>query len=421
MSGPGFDPYFAQASGRVCNPCVNNPAYGPPPPGGCGGGYIGPVINGTGPGPFPNNGGPFKNPCPLKSFCDPSLANSCAARPIVNPSGPRRIVTTWRINYLISNRTQQASHVDPELINPWGIVIFNNQLWITNNGTDRITNYDLFGNRLLGSISVRDPYHNSTFPTGIAVNCNSGFNVSNGASTKSGVFITCTEHGTVHTYNPNIDPLNSFLVLNNQLSGVIVVYKGLAIANGVLYLADFYQGHIDVFDSGYSRLYGFHFIDGDSSDPIPLDFGPTNIVHIGCFLYVPWAKRDPTVTLQAIDGPGLGYISVFNLDGSFVRRFTSRGVLNNPWAIIPAPCECGFPPGSLLVSNHGDGRINVFDCNGRYVGPMLSQSGLPMTIEGLRGLAPHYADFNEIFWTAAHVENIEGLAGSMVKDQVIEF
>ncbi len=362
-----------------------------------------------------------KDPCPLKSFCDPGLANTCAPKPIVNPCGPRRAVTTWKVNYLISNRANLASHTDPELINPWGIIIYNNQLWVANGSTDSITNYDLFGNLLLNSISVRDASHNSSFPTGIAINCNGGFSVSNGTTTKSGLFLAATEHGTVHTYNPNVDPLNSFLVLNQQLTGEVAVYKGLAIANNTLYLADFFQGHIDVFDSSYNRINGFHFVDGDTIDPIPLDYAPNNIVNIGCFLFVLYARRDPNVTVHDLDGPGHGYISVFNLEGGFIRRFTSRGVLNSPWAMIPAPCECGFPPGSFLVGNNGDGRINAFDCNGRYIGPLLNQAGLPIVIEGLWGLAPHYTDFNEIYFASAPDENVDGLVGSIVKDQIIYF
>ncbi len=362
-----------------------------------------------------------KSPCALKSFCDPGLASACVPRPIINPCGPRRAVTTWKINYLVSNRTNYAAHTDPELINPWGIVIYNNQLWVANGTTDTITNYDLFGNRILGAISVRDAAHNSSFPTGLAINCGGGFSVSNGTTTKAGLFLTATEVGTVHTYNPNVDPLNSFIVLNQQLTGEVSVYKGLAVANNTMYLANFFQGTIDVFDASYNRINGFHFVDGDTCDPIPLDYAPNNIVNIGCFMYVLYARRDPNVTVHDLDGPGHGYISVFNLEGGFIRRFASRGVLNSPWAMIPAPCECGFPPGSFLVGNNGDGRINAFDCNGRYIGPLLGQAGLPLVIEGLWGMAPHYSDFNEIYFASAPDENTDGLVGSIVRDQIIYF
>lgn len=410
---------------KVCNPCTNDPQYNAPPcpprPMSCGTVECGPPRPRCGPnGCLP----PCKDPCPLKSFCDPGLTNTCANQPIVNPCAPRRSVTTWKVNYLSSNRNNYAAHIDLDLVNPWGIVCYNNQLWVANGTSDTVTHYDLFGNKLVNTMLVRDAAHKSAFPTGIAVNCGEGsnnFTVSNGTITKSATFLICTEYGTIHAANPTVDPLNTYLVLNQQLTGEIAVYKGLAVANGIMYLADFFQGHIDVFNSSYDRVFNFNFIDGDTSDPIPLDYGPNNIVHIGCYLYVIWARRDPNIPVHDLNGPGHGYISVFNLDGSFVRRFTSRGVLNSPWAMIPAPCECGFPPGSFLVGNNGDGRINIFDCNGRYVGPLLNQAGLPICIEGLWGLAPHYAEFSQIFFTSTTDEDLTGILGSITKDQVINF
>ena len=385
-----------------CDTCINDPLYNP-------------QTN--------NNGMPpmTKNPCPLKSFCDPGLSNTCESKPIVSPFGPRRAVTTWKVNYLVSNQMNAAATFDPDLINPWGIAVYNNQLWVANNTSDGFTNYDLFGNKILGTIGIRDAAHNSSFPTGIAINCGMGFLVSNGVISKPALLLTVTEHGTVHGYNPLVDAQNSSPILNMQLTGIVYVFRGIALANNTLYIANFFQGIIDVFDSSYERLLGFHFVDGDTIDPLPLDYGPNNIVYIGCFLYVLYARKNPNINVDDLEGPGHGFISVFNLDGSFVKRFTSRGVLNAPWAMIPAPCECGFPPGSFLVGNNGDGRINIFDCAGRYVGPLLNQAGLPITIEGLWGLAPHYTDFNEIFFSSAPVELTDGFIGNIIKDQVIYF
>ena len=411
---PSYPLYNQFYSGQCCNPCNRDPLYnGQLGNGQIGNGQIGNGQLGNG---QPN---PCKDLCPLKSFCDPGLATTCNPRPIVDPSGPRRAVTTWRVNFLVSNRSALAAHSDTNLVNPWGIVIYNNQLWISNNASDSITNYDIYGNKLLAVISVRDAVHNSSHPTGIVVNCESGFNVTSGSSTRAALFISCTEHGTVHAYNPNVDPLDSFLVLNQQLTGLTTVFKGLAVANNTLYLADFFNARIEVFDSTFNRLTGFHFIDGDTIDPIPIDYAPNNIVRIGCFLYVLYARKDINVTVHDWDGPGHGFVSVFGFDGSFIRRFTSRGVLNSPWAMIPAPCECGFPPGSFLIGNNGDGRINIFDCNGKYVGPMLNMSGFPISIDGLWGLAPLYAEFNQIFFTASADEDTEGLVGSITKDQII--
>lgn len=355
-----------------------------------------------------------------KAYYDPNLANGCNNAPLMKP-GVKRSVVTWKLNYLVSNRQNLATNRDLLLLNPWGIVVYQNQLWVVNDGTDTITNYDLFGNKVLGSISLRSAFQNASQPTALVVNCGGGFSVSSNSIGRSSQFLICGEHGTVQAYSPAVNPTQAYLVLNMQLTGDVSVYKGLALANDTLYLADFFRREIDVFDANYNRLIGFPFMDNDGSMPIPLTYSPYNIVHIGCYLYVLYAEKDPNIPMRTLDGPGHGFISVFNLDGSFVRRFTSRGVLDSPWAMIPAPCVCGIPPGSFLVGNNGDGRINIFDCDGKFVGPMLGQSGLPIVIEGLRGMAPHYTDFAEIFYTASPDQNIDGMLGSLVAGQVIEF
>lgn len=392
----------------ACQPCIGN-IYGVPVR--CPNG-----ITPAGMGPF------NKNVCPLKSFCDPGLANNCGVVPIVNPFSIPQAVPTWRISYLVSNKPNIASHLDPYLMNPWGIVIWQNQLWVVNGTTDVITNYDLFGNSILAPIIIRDATHNSSFPTGIAVNCGGGFSVASGVSNRSAQLIVCSEHGTVSAFNPTVDSANAYLTMNRQFTGRVHTYKGLAIANNTMYLADFFGRKIDVFDSNYLQLFGFNFVDDDTSDAIPLDYGPNNIVHIGYYLFILYAKQDPFIPVHDLDGPGNGFVSVFNLDGSFVRRFTSRGVLNSPWAMIPAPCTCGLPPGSYLIGNNGDGKINIFDADGLYIGPILAQSGLPMFIEGLWGLAPHYMPaFSEIYFASSAYEDDEGVVGCITPDQIITF
>lgn len=368
-------------------------------------------------------------PCKKKACCNNrNNANSSEVKKyisntIINNPCSKNATTTWRTNYLVSNRDNGAAHVDNSLINPWGIVLYNDQIWVANGGTDTITNYDLFGNKLLGSISIRSASQIASYPTGIAINCTGAFSVTNGTMTRSALLLVASEHSTVNAYNPLIDPLVSNVVFNVWKDGRLGVYKGIAIVNNTMYLADFYHKKVELVNVDYLPIVGptYQFIDVDTSDPIPSDYGPTNVVHLGCFMFVLWAKQSPNNPIFAQDGPGTGYISIFNLDGSFVRRFASRGVLNNPWALIPAPCEAGFPPHSVLVSNHGDGRINIFDSVGRYVGPLLGQSGLPLTIDGMRGLAPHYSNFNEIYVTAASNDNTDGTIASLVKDQVIHF
>lgn len=378
---------------------------------------------------YSNFGLPKRIYDPANSFCGCKCGKKCDGRcsSVCDPYLPdksrhyKKKIVTWRVKYLVSNKENQAAHVDLHLINPWGIVVADNELWVANNGTDSLTSYDFHGNRMRAPVRVRDFAHNSAFPTGLAVNCTGGFPVSNGQVTHSAFLIIAMETGNVQVYNPLVNQTMSFVRINQTLGGDVVAYKGIALACNFIYAADFYNGKIDVFDSNYNLQTAFPFVDGDTSDPIPPDYGPNNIAHIGCYLYVAYARRAPDVPVHDFDGPGHGFISVFNLDGTFVRRFHSRGVLNSPWAMIPAPCECGFPKDGILVGNNGDGTINIFDCTGDFVGKILSPAGVPVVIEGLWGLTTYYKCNNEIFFASSPQgnESTDGLIGSLVVDQVL--
>lgn len=364
-----------------------------------------------------------KDPCPLKSFCDPGIASGCNNTPMVNPLIPKRAITTWKINYIVANAPQQAAKYDPDLISPRGIVVYENQVWVANSMSDKITNYDLFGNKLIGAIQVRWNVQISSFPTGLAINCGSGFPVIaiNATTTRPATLLTSTKTGDVIAYNPTLDPRRGYVVLSKKSAGELAIYTGISIVNDIMYLANFFQGHIDVFDSNYNRvgIEGRQFVDNYSADPIPSDFRPYNIAYIAPYLYVVYVKIDPSIIVHHLVGPGSGFINVFTLDGAFVKRLYSRGVLNCPWAIIPAPRECGIPDGSFLVNNIGDGRINIISACGEFVGPLIAQSGLPVNITGLQAITPFYTSLNEIFFTASTDIETRGIMGSLVKDQVI--
>jgi len=346
------------------------------------------------------------------------------AFPGVGPGcGPKRKCSrpfvTWKVRYLVSNRRNLAAHEDPALIGSWGIVVAEHELWVANNTTDSLTNYDIKGNKAHVTVNVRDSYHNAAFPNGLIVNRTSNFPVSNGFLTKPALLLTCTDHGTIHAFNPCVDPIHAPLVINHSFEGFRKVYKGLAMTKHHLYACDFFNRRIDVFNGIYEVQTGFPFIDCDATNPIPPDFAPFNIVHLGAYLYVLYARRDRAIPVLHITGPGTGYVSVFNLDGTFVRRLISCGELNAPWGLIPAPRECGFPKDAFLISNNGDGHINIYCCDGKHFGKLISQGGKPIHIEGLYGLAHRYKCENEIFFASSPDIGHEGIVGSLVVDQLV--
>ena len=108
---------------------------------------------------------------------------------------------------------------------------------------------------------------------------------------------------------------------------------------------------------------------GTFTDPdLPSGFAPFNIQNLTGHLYVAYAKQDASNPGEESTGAGLGFVSVFDLNGGFEGRLISDGVLNAPWGLALAPASFGEFAGALLVGNFGDGTINAFDPDSSDIG-----------------------------------------------------
>ncbi|MEM0353959.1 MAG: TIGR03118 family protein [Thermoplasmata archaeon] len=314
--------------------------------------------------------------CPYS--CNGQVVNTCYQDPSV--------CQNFSSEKLVANQPSNALHLDVNLSDPWGILIVNNVIWVANSGSGLITSYKLDGKPMDTIINVLGPIDNISTPTGLASNKDiSLFVITKNRKSRPATFLVATIDGTIHGYNSEVDPRNALLVVNNSPNGS--VYKGLTLADGYLYVADFYNGVVDVYDGEFKRVTNFPFVDEYSADPIPDSYAPYNIVHIGGLLYVLYAKRDPGDSQKELHGMGNGYISIFSKNGVFIRRFVSRGVLDTPWGMIPTPSSFGFPPGAMMVSNFGNGIINIFDYNGNWLGSLKDKNGNSICISGIRSLA----------------------------------
>src|SRR5439155_22405319 len=88
--------------------------------------------------------------------------------------GPR-----YRMTVLVADEEGLgAAHVDPNLVNPWGIAFFpGHPFWIADNNAGVITVYDGAGNSLLPAIPVPGPGgEGQGTPTGAVANPTTGFN-----------------------------------------------------------------------------------------------------------------------------------------------------------------------------------------------------------------------------------------------------
>jgi len=202
-------------------------------------------------------------------------------------------------------------------------------------------------------------------------------------------------------------------------SGMQANYKGLAVASTAfgdrLYAADFHNGRIDIFDGLFAPL----SIGGAFVDPnLPSGYAPFNIVNLGGELYVAFALVE-TSTGDEITGPGLGFVSVFDTEGSLLRSLIHQGQLNAPWGMAIAPANFGQFSNSLLVGNFGNGIIHAYDRQtGALRGILRRANGTPIHVDGLWGIAFGNGGLagpaNVLYFTAGPADEDHGVFGRIL-------
>jgi uncharacterized protein (TIGR03118 family) len=173
-------------------------------------------------------------------------------------------------------------------------------------------------------------------------------------------------------------------------------------------------------------------------DPLlPAGFSPYNIQAAGDLLFVLYSQIASNGL--PVPGKGKGFVDIFSTDGKFISRFASEGALNVPWGLTAAPGDflhaddltghlndvsknssgSGLDDIIILIGNFGDGRINVFTINGRFLG-QLKSNNTPIEIDGLWALAfpPSTApiDQHRLYFTAGPNHETDGLFGYIINE-----
>ncbi len=338
---------------------------------------------------------------------------------------------------LVSDLPGFAPTLDPNLVNPWGLVNGpTTPFWASDNGTGVSTLYTgngtpaPVGNPLVVTIPPPNAPNapSQASPTGVVFNGTTDFQVAPGAAAR---FIFATEDGTIAGWNPAANPTNAILKVNDTDFVNGPVYKGIALANNgsqnLIYVANFRSGTVDVFDVNYSPK----TVSGtfkDTIGDIPSNFAPFNIQNIGGKLFVTYAMQDAD-RKDDVAGAGNGYVNVFDANGNFLQRLVTKGPLNSPWGMTIAPSNFGDFSSKLLIGNFGDGTISVFDPATRaFLGSLKDRNGNPITIDGLWGLqvgnGTNDEDPNKVYFNAgiAGPDAVEdhGLFGSLAPSSVPE-
>jgi uncharacterized protein (TIGR03118 family) len=330
--------------------------------------------------------------------------------------------TAYLATDLISDQPGVAPITDPTLINGWGLAIGPVSFWVSSNGADLSEVYtgDVNGSPINAPFKVTIP---GGEPTGQVSNGTADFVVSDGMNSGPARFIFASETGAVTGWNPAVPPPPPSHIAQAAFQATDgAIYLGIALANNgtanFLYLADFHNAKIDVLNNTFQKVTlgtgGF----GNFTDPnLPAGYAPFNVAAIGGKLYVAYAKQDADAE-DEVAGPGLGFVSVFDLNGNFQQRLVSQGALNAPWAIVQAPATFGDFNGDLLVGNFGNGRINAYDpTTGAFQGTLSSSPGHPLVVDGLWGLSfgngTTAGDANALYYAAGPDDETHGLFGKI--------
>lgn len=336
----------------------------------------------------------------------------------------------YTLTNLVANVAGTAAlTVDPNLINPWGIVFApNDPVWIANNGSQTSTLYDGSGNPQPAAAPLVVKFAAGAAgpfaPSGIVANTTSDFVVSSGGKSGAANFIYVGEGGMIAGWSFAVDPDNAVTVYADA-GGAEYTGAAAAAVNGhnYLYAADFHNGKVDVFDATFKKQTpsSTSFTFKDST--LPEGFTPFGIQAIAngsggaTQIYVAYAQpKAPENQLSTI-GAGLGLVDVFDANGQLKTHLIANGgVLNAPWGIALAPGDFGGLSNDLLIGNLGDGKINAFDpATGKLVGPISDSKANPLAVPGLWGIAfgndsasqPH----NTLFYAAGTNDGTNGEYG----------
>jgi uncharacterized protein (TIGR03118 family) len=322
----------------------------------------------------------------------------------------------YRQTNLASNLPNVANNVTPNVVNPWGIAFLSDQsFFIADSRVGRVTSLDATGLGVAPGAFLVPNSAGTGFdtPTGIVADQNSFF----GGPSLVKPFILVTAEGTIFTWGP--DAQGNFLEEATLVrKRVGAVYKGVTILNSLLTapavaVTDFNGGFIETFLPGFASV----ALPGSFTDPtLPVGYAPFGIQVIGRQVFVTYAvqdaaKHDPVV------GAGNGIVSIFDMDGNFVRRFATGGSLNAPWGVTQASPHFGPFSNDILIGNVGDGTINAFDpTSGQFVGELLDGEGFPVSEVGLHGLAfraDGLGDPNTLYFTSQFSNEDDGLFGAI--------
>jgi uncharacterized protein (TIGR03118 family) len=322
---------------------------------------------------------------------------------------------------LISDGFVEANHIDPNLVNPWGVSFGpTGPFWVSDAGAGVTTIYNSVGapfpvaGQTVITIATPEDFPRAAIPTGQVFNGGTGgFEITEDDRSASPNFLFATIEGTISGWSPAVAADHTVIALDDRDEGA--EYTGLAIATTdsgkLLFAADFHNREVAVYDQDFNEL-------APITDPfLPDNYAPFNVQVLDGHLFVAYAEQDEAGR-RSVAGEGKGYVDEFDLQGHLLHRVASEGPLNAPWGLDLAPASFGKFAGDLLVGNFGDGTINLFDREtGAFVGKLNGPDGEPIQNDFLwalvNGNGGNGGDPDKVYFTAGIGDEQHGLFGSL--------
>ena len=303
--------------------------------------------------------------------------------------------SSYKQTNLVSDTAGMAPNTDSKLVNPWGIAFIpGSPFWISDNNSGFTTLYNQTG-ALNGSFVVAPPHGNSnpSTPTGIVAPPSGVSFTVNG---QTATFIFDTEDGTISAWTGGA---STVLTVDNSAvpsAALGAVYKGLALvtnSSGSFLLAtNFRSGKVEVYDTSFnqSQVLGPGAFNDPALPTVPMGSGSPGYAPFGIHVItvnnspmavVTYALQD-TPMHDPLHIPGSGFVDLYSINGTMMRRITMDSHLNAPWGVVMPPSSFGSfgASGDLLVGNFGDGTINAYNfATGAFVDQMKDQNGAVIT------------------------------------------
>ena len=324
---------------------------------------------------------------------------------------------TYSVTNLQSDIPGLAAHVDPNLVNPWGMAANStgSVIWVSDNGTGVSTLYDQAGAPfpspvpLVVTIPTAARNKDGGNPTGIVRNGTAFFQVTKNGVSAPARFIFVSEDGSISGWNPMVDGTHAIIAVDNgtNLGSERAIYKGatLGMANGhnFLYVTNFHTGRVETYDENFRKVNPRGFVD----HTLPAGYAPFGIRNFNDNIYVTYALQDAKGE-DDVAGPGNGFVNVFDTSGKFLQRLISNGNLNAPWGLALVEGD------ELWVGNFGDGRINNYNvADGTFIETISHADATPLEIDGLWDLLPLGTG---VYFTAGIADEEHGLFGIITED-----